>query len=797
MSEQALDVRRFLQIVRRHRAIVGIVALLGLLAGGGYAVLNPPMLASSALVVLPPATRDVATQAVIASSDPVLSGALRNVRPAMSLQALRSHVQVKSLTSNIISISAQGKTAVQAEGTANAVAASYVAYLSTANSVAQGVQARLLESATNATGTPLPVDLLVTGGLGALLGGLIGAIGVLALARGDRRLWERDAMANAIGVPVLASISVDHPADARRWTRLLEDYQPSAVHAWQLRTALRYLGQADVASAPVSIGDGVSVAVLSLSSDRWALALGPQLAVFAASLGIPTALVVGPQQDANAAATLRLACVPSPSPSPRRSSQLRVAVAGPDDLAWRQPGAKLTVIVAVVDGRAPRVADTMRASATVLGVSAGAATAAQLVGVAVSAAADGRQIDGILVADPDRADRTTGRVPQPARPAQRRMPTRLADMPTRLADMPTRVSGMPTEKRTTETDAVGFVVAGDGEPAKSGGAGEPAVSLPAAPADSVPLGVPVTVAQAGHRVARWWPGVVAAGTLVVLAVAVAAVDGALPLPGHAASPPRAAARLTAGDTRDRAATWIAQQVSRSAIMACDPAMCAVLQAQGIAAANLIELGPGDASDPLGTDIVVATAAVRSEFGSRLSGVYAPLVVASFGSGSAAIQIRVTAPDGSAAYLRELHSDLLARRAAGAQLLHNTHLTAAPAARQALADGDVDARLLIVIGALARSRHIMIASFDDSQPGASNAVPLRSADIAIAPGIGPGDGSPGSLLAFLRAQEPPYLPASATKTRLADGQPAIRVQFGDPSPLGLLASTGATPETANP
>src|SRR5712691_9027537 len=359
MSEQALDVRRFLQIVRRHRAIVGIVALLGLLAGGGYAVLNPPMLASSALVVLPPATRDVATQAVIASSDPVLSGALRNVRPAMSLQALRSHVQVKSLTSNIISISAQGKTAVQAEGTANAVAASYVAYLSTANSVTRGVQARLLESATNATGTPLPVDLLVTGGLGALLGGLMGAIGVLALARGDRRLWERDEMANAIGVPVLASISVDHPADAGRWTRLLKDYQPSAVHAWQLRTALRYLGQADVASAPVSNGDGVSVAVLSLSSDRWALALGPQLAVFAASLGIPTALVVGPQQDANAAATLRLACAPSPSPS--RSSQLRVAVAGPDDLAWRQPGAKLTVIVAVVDGRAPRVADTMRA----------------------------------------------------------------------------------------------------------------------------------------------------------------------------------------------------------------------------------------------------------------------------------------------------------------------------------------------------------------------------------------------------------------------------------------------------
>ena len=43
---------------------------------------------------------------------------------------------------------------------------------------------------------------------------------------------------------------------------------------------------------------GSSVAVLSLSSDPGAFALGPQLAVFAASLGIPTALVIGPQQDA-------------------------------------------------------------------------------------------------------------------------------------------------------------------------------------------------------------------------------------------------------------------------------------------------------------------------------------------------------------------------------------------------------------------------------------------------------------------------------------------------------------------
>ena len=66
----------------------------------------------------------------------------------------------------------------------------------------------------------------------------------------------------------------------------------------------------------------------------------------------------------------------------------------------------------------------MRAGVTVLGVSAGAATAEQLARVAVSAAADGRDIAGIIVADPDPADNTTGRLPQPTRAARRRQPAR-------------------------------------------------------------------------------------------------------------------------------------------------------------------------------------------------------------------------------------------------------------------------------------------------------------------------------------------------------------------------------------
>ena len=77
-------------------------------------------------------------------------------------------------------------------------------------------------------------------------------------------------------------------------------------------------------------------------------------------------------------------------------------------------------------------------------------------------------------------------------------------------------------------------------------------------------------------------------------------------------------------------------------------MCAALQASGVAAGRLLVLGTS-ASDPLGSDLVVATPALRSEFGARLASVYAPVVIASFGSGAARIDIRAVAADGTAAY----------------------------------------------------------------------------------------------------------------------------------------------------
>jgi capsular polysaccharide biosynthesis protein len=433
MSQQALNLPRSVQIVRRDKILIGLVAMLGLLAGVAYSVVRPPALTSTALVVLPQAAESnllpgqpgpdayMATQIVIASSDPVLSGALADLPRAPSLQVLRSDVQAKSLTPNILSISARATSADQAEAAANAVATSYVSYITSRHNAFAPVYAHVLNRATSATELAT-VRRLMYAPLGLIAGALLGMIAAIAIRRRDRRLFRRDDIANSIGVPVLASVPVGHPADAVGWVRLLEDYRPGDLYGWRLRHALQQLGMADV-----GVHDGLgrsSLAVVSLSSDPRALALGPQLASYAAWMGIPTALVIGAHGDTTALATLRTACAAPLAQASERSSHLRRAVSDRGD-ADTTLGAVLTVVVVVVDDQAPQVAGTMRTAATVIGVSAGAATAEQLARVALSAATDGREIAGIFVADPEPTDPTTGRIPQPPR----RPPHRLVTVP--------------------------------------------------------------------------------------------------------------------------------------------------------------------------------------------------------------------------------------------------------------------------------------------------------------------------------------------------------------------------------
>jgi hypothetical protein len=274
----------------------------------------------------------------------------------------------------------------------------------------------------------------------------------------------------------------------------------------------------------------------------------------------------------------------------------------------------------------------------------------------------------------------------------------------------------------------------------------------------------------------------------VLAVAVAAAAagafigrGTTSPAAPAVSSINAASIRAATAVRDQAAAWVARQVAPSAIVACDPAMCAALQVSGVPADRVLMLGT-TAADPLGSDVVVATPALRTQFGARLETVYAPAVIASFGSGTARIDIRAMAPDGAAAYEAALATDRGARISAGRQLLRNRRIQAGAGVRAALRAGEVDARLLAMFAALAAEQPLRILALADPSPGVmSLAAPYRGAEIAPGHAGTKTAARVREMLSFLRAQRLPYLP---TRAALA-GRSALNIEYSAPSPLGLL------------
>jgi hypothetical protein len=279
------------------------------------------------------------------------------------------------------------------------------------------------------------------------------------------------------------------------------------------------------------------------------------------------------------------------------------------------------------------------------------------------------------------------------------------------------------------------------------------------------------------------------GALIVALLAVSAVAVRLATShSSAADPARAQGqhsestadteRLAAATaSRQQAAAWIAAQVGRNVIVSCDPLMCTALSQDGFPAANLASLGPS-AADPLGSGIVVSTAAIRNELGTRLASVYAPLVIAAFGTGQNLVQVRVVAPDGAAAYLGALKADVQARQAAGRELLANKNVRTTAVARGQLAAGQVDVRLLITLVGLAHKYRIAIRSFGDAGPGAAPGVPLRSMTITA-----PTPTYRRQVQAFLRAQRAPLL--ALTSVQQAGKAVVLTIEFPAPAPLGLL------------
>ena len=226
---------------------------------------------------------------------------------------------------------------------------------------------------------------------------------------------------------------------------------------------------------------------------------------------------------------------------------------------------------------------------------------------------------------------------------------------------------------------------------------------------------------------------------------------------------------TAAGAQARAAAWIAGQVSGDAVVACYPGMCTALQEQGVAAGRLMPLRSAAAS-PRGASVLVIPLLARGQLADR----YAPALIASFGSGDNRVEVRAVEPGGVSAYRAALRADLAARRAAGSQLLQNSHIRFSGTGAAQLRAGEVDTRLLATLAGLASQYLFRVTAFGDAAPGA----PVLFREVAI---TGIGRGLPAAL-AMIRAQNPPYLPAHAAVA----GQTGLSIEFGAPSPLGLLS-----------
>jgi hypothetical protein len=235
--------------------------------------------------------------------------------------------------------------------------------------------------------------------------------------------------------------------------------------------------------------------------------------------------------------------------------------------------------------------------------------------------------------------------------------------------------------------------------------------------------------------------------------------------------------------RTGAITWILQQVSRAAVVSCDPQVCTDLVSRGFPSANLLTLGPAS-TDPLGSALVVATAVIRAQFVGRLASVYAPAIIASFGSGNARIDIRLVFPGGTARYRAYEQEALSARKAADAQLLANSQIPVSATARAQLLSGDIDPRLPLLIAAMAASHPVRIVAFVNQSPGGGSASLLRSVDLAAVDRAAHLTRAAylGWIQEFLDAQRAQYRPAWVQQVTLRTGQAVLRIGYAAPSPL---------------
>lgn len=251
--------------------------------------------------------------------------------------------------------------------------------------------------------TPRPV---VNTAIGSIAGLVLVVLGVLLRGRDRRRVTRRHDISQVVGAPVLLSLTVPRRDGVDDYQELLENWEPSLAERWSIRQAFAQLG----------IGDQpTNLAIVTMAGDVAGPPLALLVAMSAASEGMSTALVVDTQHPD--ATSLRAACNVNRARGGVTTGDLSLHTAvtkrnGKDPFHGRQ----LTVNLAVADAGPVRFPTLGRQTVTLMALSSGFATADQLAAAAVRCFDAGHPVVGVLVANPDPADRTTGRVPPVAPP---------------------------------------------------------------------------------------------------------------------------------------------------------------------------------------------------------------------------------------------------------------------------------------------------------------------------------------------------------------------------------------------
>jgi capsular polysaccharide biosynthesis protein len=500
MAESVMDVRSSAAFLRQRWRSIAAMGVVGIAIGVLYVALVPAQLSSTTLLLFSDASPlpnqsgegKTVTQVYIVRSTPVLGKAGKSVTPALSAAEVKQRVKIDAKTANLIEIRAFSRNPQLAQTLSQAVADAYIATLKDYGLTGTSDIPDIVQPAAPAAGPGQNRRFLTWGLTGGLLAAAATSLVLLIRRRRDPRVRARDDLADAVGSSSLAVVRGHPQRSVAGWLTLFETYEASAEEAWAFRQLLRALaGRPDsreparsgIKRMPGRIEHPGSLTVVALSGDERAVAVGPQLAVYTASLGITTRFVVATRDDR--IASLWAACAadrglkqrtalfveaggadgrtPAEDGTPR---PLGDAFSGPlngqgrkdlrlhealgeysgvrpshgtteagqklehpsaaDTHEMRMPRtADLTIVFTVADRKEPTLGGVPNTAVTLLAISPGVGTREELARLAVAVDDAGRRIDGVVIADPDPSDRTTGRRTLDQRAMQAPLPVRM------------------------------------------------------------------------------------------------------------------------------------------------------------------------------------------------------------------------------------------------------------------------------------------------------------------------------------------------------------------------------------